>query len=164
MARLRWAQHVALATRSEMQPAGQRDNLLAPLGRHAVSRSRTTAFCAPRQPYQLAEINRRTREEDIQALRAAAIALEHPRLAGRLAEIAGKPIALFNRTLPEVASKAIVVATTQALNTALRVALLVPPTAEFVVQGRGEHVDAAVFNGDCVGAECASRNGKALVL
>jgi EcsC protein family len=62
-------------------------------------------------------------EEDIQALREAVVALEHPGLAARLAEIAGKPIELFNRALPEVASKAIAVATTQALNTALRVAL-----------------------------------------
>jgi hypothetical protein len=42
--------------------------------------------------------------------------LEHPRLAARLAEIAGKPIELFNRALPETASKAITVATPQALN------------------------------------------------
>ena len=46
-----------------------------------------------------------------------------PRLAARLTEIAGKPIELFNRALPETASKAIAVSTTQALNTALRVAL-----------------------------------------
>jgi hypothetical protein len=45
--------------------------------------------------------------------------LEHPRLDARLAEIARKPIELFNRALPETASKAIAVATTQALNTAL---------------------------------------------
>ena len=62
-------------------------------------------------------------EEDIQALRTAVATLEHPRLAARLSEIAGKPIELFNRALPETASKAIAVAATQALNTALRVAL-----------------------------------------
>ncbi len=62
-------------------------------------------------------------EEDIQALRTAVATLEHPRLAVRLSEIAGKPIELFNRALPETASKAIAVATTQVLNTALRVAL-----------------------------------------
>jgi hypothetical protein len=62
-------------------------------------------------------------EEDIQALRAAVATLEHPGFAARLAEIAGKPIELFNRALPETASKAMAVATTQALNTALRVAL-----------------------------------------
>jgi hypothetical protein len=44
-------------------------------------------------------------------------------LAARLSEIAGKPVELFNRALPETASKAIAVATTRALNTALRVAL-----------------------------------------
>jgi hypothetical protein len=43
-------------------------------------------------------------------------------------------------------------------------ARLIPPTAEFVVQGGGEHVDAAIFDSDCIGAECASGNRKALVL
>jgi EcsC protein family len=62
-------------------------------------------------------------EDDLEALRAAVEALEHPGLAARLAEIAGKPIELFNRALPETASKAIATATTQALNTALRMAL-----------------------------------------
>ena len=60
---------------------------------------------------------------DLQALRTAVAALEHPGLAARLAEIAGKPIELFNRALPETASTAIAMATTQALDTALRVAL-----------------------------------------
>ena len=62
-------------------------------------------------------------EDDVQALRIAVETLEHPRLAARLAEIAGKPIELFNRALPETASRAIAVSTAQALNTALRVAL-----------------------------------------
>jgi hypothetical protein len=62
-------------------------------------------------------------EGDLQALRTAVAALEHPRLAAHLAEIAGKPIELFNRALPETASKAIAATTTQALNVALRVAL-----------------------------------------
>jgi hypothetical protein len=38
-----------------------------------------------------------------------------------LTEIAGKLIELFNRALPEAASKAIAVTTTQALNSALRI-------------------------------------------
>jgi EcsC protein family len=53
------------------------------------------------------------RAEDIQALHMAVATLEHPRLAARLAEIAGKPIEL--RALPDTASKAIALATTQAL-------------------------------------------------
>jgi hypothetical protein len=61
--------------------------------------------------------------EDIKALRVAVVALENPGLAARLAEIAGRPVELFNRALPEAASKAIAVATTRALNTALRAAL-----------------------------------------
>jgi hypothetical protein len=62
-------------------------------------------------------------EEDVQALRRAVATLEHPRLAARVADIAGKPLELFNRALPEPASKAIAAATTTALNSALRVAL-----------------------------------------
>ena len=53
-------------------------------------------------------------EEDVQALRTAVTTLEHPSFAARLAEIAGKPIELFNRALPETASKAIAAATSQA--------------------------------------------------
>ena len=41
-------------------------------------------------------------EEDLQALRTAVAALEHPGLAARLAEIAGKPITMFARTLARV--------------------------------------------------------------
>jgi hypothetical protein len=72
---------------------------------------------------QPATITGLMQEDDIQALRAAVATLEHPSFAARLAELAGKPIELFNRALPETASKAIAVATTKALNTALRVAL-----------------------------------------
>ena len=70
-----------------------------------------------------ATITATMQEDDLQALCTAVAALEHPRLAARLAEIAGKPIELFNRALPETVSKAIAIATTQALNTALRMAL-----------------------------------------
>jgi hypothetical protein len=62
-------------------------------------------------------------QEDLKALRAAVAALEHPRLAARLADIARKPIELFGRALPETASKAVAAATTKALNAALAVAL-----------------------------------------
>src|SRR3984957_4525923 len=62
-------------------------------------------------------------ESDVEALRTAVATLARPRLAARLAEIAGKPIELFNRALPETASKAIALTTTQALNAALKVAL-----------------------------------------
>jgi len=92
--------------------------MLAPL-----SHSRMVASYGRQEPTQFSEIIRRMQEEDIQALRAAVATLEHPGFAARLAEIGGKPIELFNRALPETASKAIAVATTQALNTALRVAL-----------------------------------------
>jgi EcsC protein family len=62
-------------------------------------------------------------EEDLNALRSAVAALEHPGLAARLGAIAGKPIELLGRALPEAASKAVATATTKALNAALAVAL-----------------------------------------
>jgi hypothetical protein len=62
-------------------------------------------------------------EEDLIALRAAIHTLEHPGLAVRLAEIAGKPIELVGRALPDTASKAITAATTKALNAASVMAL-----------------------------------------
>jgi EcsC protein family len=58
-------------------------------------------------------------EEDITELRAAVKTLEHPGLAVRLAEIAGKPIELVGKALPETVSKAVTAATTKALNAAL---------------------------------------------
>jgi hypothetical protein len=76
-------------------------------------------------------------------LQAAVATLEHPSLVARLGEIAGKPIELLGRALPETASKAIGAATTKALNAALAVAHYaeraqgcIRPTA----QGTGSHV------------------------
>jgi hypothetical protein len=43
----------------------------------------------------------RMTEEDLDALRAAVATLEHPGLAARLGNIAGKPIELVGRALPE---------------------------------------------------------------
>jgi hypothetical protein len=63
------------------------------------------------------------KEEDVIALRSAVATLEHPGLAARVGEIAGKPIELLGRALPEAASKAVAAATTKALNAALAVAL-----------------------------------------
>src|SRR6266700_1891902 len=65
----------------------------------------------------------RMTEEDLEALRAAAATLEHPGLAARLGNIAGKPIELVGRALPEAASEAVAAATTKALHAALAVAL-----------------------------------------
>ena len=62
-------------------------------------------------------------EEDLDALRVAAATLEHPSLASRLGNIAGKPIELVGRALPEAASEAVAAATTKALYAALAVAL-----------------------------------------
>jgi len=55
----------------------------------------------------------RMTEEDLDALRAAAATLEHPGLAARLGNIAGKPIELVGRALPEATSKAVAAATTK---------------------------------------------------
>ena len=65
----------------------------------------------------------RMAEEDLNALRAAVATLEHPALAARLGNIAGKPIELVGRALPAAASEAVATATTKALHAALAVAL-----------------------------------------
>src|SRR5436305_7465731 len=65
----------------------------------------------------------RMAEEDLNALRAAVTTLEQPALAGRLGNIAGKPIELVGRALPAAASEAVATATTKALHAALAVAL-----------------------------------------
>jgi hypothetical protein len=62
-------------------------------------------------------------EQDLKVLRAAVEALEHPSLAARLADLAGKPLDLMRQALPAGASRAIAAATTNGLNAALRVAL-----------------------------------------
>jgi len=53
----------------------------------------------------------RMAEEDLGALREAAATLEHPGLAARLGNIAGKPIELVGRALPEAASKTVALRT-----------------------------------------------------
>ena len=65
----------------------------------------------------------RMAEEELNALRAAVATLEHPALAARLGNIAGKPIELVGRALPAAASEAVATATTKALHAALAVAL-----------------------------------------
>jgi hypothetical protein len=62
-------------------------------------------------------------EADLKALRIAVAALEHPGLAARLGNIAGKPIELMRQALPAGASKAVEAATAKGLNAALTVAL-----------------------------------------
>jgi hypothetical protein len=62
-------------------------------------------------------------EDDLNKLYAAVQALKHPSLAARLSDLAGRPIQLMRDALPQTAYKAITLATTKALNSALRVAL-----------------------------------------
>jgi hypothetical protein len=61
--------------------------------------------------------------EDLEALRNAVKSLEHPGFAGRLTNIAGKPVELIGYALPSFASKAIASATSKGLEAALKVAL-----------------------------------------
>jgi hypothetical protein len=69
------------------------------------------------------QVNPRMTDEDAKALRAAVQALEHPGLAARLSNIAGKPIELMRQALPAGASEAIAAATTKGLTAAMTVAL-----------------------------------------
>jgi EcsC protein family len=62
-------------------------------------------------------------QEDSAALQGAVQSLEHPGLAARLTQMAGKPVELIGSALPVSASHAIATATGKALEVALRVAL-----------------------------------------
>ena len=92
-------------------------------------------------------------EEDLNALQAAVATLEHPSLAARLGEIAGRPIELLGRALPETASKAIGAATTKALNAALAVALRTmqnePMAASALLTGSDVGCGGRQFRFDC---------------
>ena len=61
---------------------------------------------------------------DIEALRGAINLLEYPSLDARTANLAGKPIELIGHALPAGSSRAISLATTKALEAALKVAVL----------------------------------------
>jgi len=61
--------------------------------------------------------------EDLAALRRAVQLLEHPGLAARLTNMAGKPVELIGDVLPASAKHAITSATSKALELALKVAL-----------------------------------------
>jgi hypothetical protein len=66
-------------------------------------------------------------QEDIEALRKAVTALEHPSLAARLTNIVGKPVELIGYALPAFASTTIASATSKGLEAALKVALRTLP-------------------------------------
>jgi EcsC protein family len=61
--------------------------------------------------------------DDLAALARAVQSLEHPGLAARLANMAGRPIELIGQALPAAASQAIAKATSKGLELALEVAL-----------------------------------------
>lgn len=60
---------------------------------------------------------------DLSSLERAVVALEHPSLAARLANMAGRPIEFIGQALPAPAAQAIATATARALDVALNVAL-----------------------------------------
>src|SRR3954471_24418731 len=65
--------------------------------------------------------------EDREALRQAVRALEEPSFVGRLSALAGGPLELLGRALPQAASKAVSQATKTALQRALDYALKTVP-------------------------------------
>jgi hypothetical protein len=65
--------------------------------------------------------------DDLAALERAVRSLEHPSLAARLTNLAGKPVELIGLALPASASHAIATATSKALEVALQAALRTMP-------------------------------------
>ena len=90
-------------------------------------------------------------EEGREALAAAVRRLESPSLAGRLAAIAGKPVALVQRALPAAASTAVARLAKQALERALEVALF-SLRDHRIAGGRKLHSGLAVTSGAIGGA------------
>ncbi len=89
--------------------------------------------------------------EDLQALRAAVLALEHPGLPARLAGMVGKPLDLLAMALPPGARQVISAATHKGLEAALKVAVLTMKDAP----GEGSrllHKSLAVASGAFGGA------------
>jgi hypothetical protein len=67
--------------------------------------------------------------EDLDRLRQAVHALEHPGLAARLSDMVGKPIELIGHALPTGAAEIVSAATSKAIGASLRVALLTMASA-----------------------------------
>ena len=65
--------------------------------------------------------------EDLTALERAVRSLEHPSFATRLTNVVGRPIELVGDVLPTYARRAIAIATSKALQAALKVALRTMP-------------------------------------
>jgi hypothetical protein len=65
--------------------------------------------------------------EDLTALQRAVRSLEHPSFATRLTNVVGRPIELVGDVLPTYARRAIAIATSKALQAALKVALRTMP-------------------------------------
>jgi hypothetical protein len=66
-------------------------------------------------------------EDDLAAIRDAARTLEHSTLIGRLSSLAGRPLEMVTRSLPEPAQEAVSRATEVALKAALRAAIRTVP-------------------------------------
>ena len=90
-------------------------------------------------------------EEDREALRQAVLALEGPSYVARLSAIAGRPVVLLGRALPQVASDVISRATQAALSGALRYALKTIPTEGRDPEAR-IHKALAILSGAIGGA------------
>jgi hypothetical protein len=69
--------------------------------------------------------------DDLTALKNAVRLLEHPSLAARLTNLAGKPVELIGLALPASVSQAITSATSKSLGAALQVALRTMPQKPF---------------------------------
>jgi EcsC protein family len=69
--------------------------------------------------------------DDLIALKSAVRLLEHPSLAARLTNLAGKPVELIGLALPAPVSRAITAATSKSLEAALQVALRTMPQKPF---------------------------------
>jgi hypothetical protein len=91
-------------------------------------------------------------ESDLAAIRDAARMLERSTLVGRLSSLAGRPLEMIGRNLPEPAQAAVSRATDLAMNAALRAALTTIPKREGRARIPGLDTAAAVASGALGGA------------
>ncbi len=89
--------------------------------------------------------------EDREALRQAALTLEHPSLVARLSSFAGRPVELVGNLLPRAASGLVARASRAALRAALKLALTTLPKAP-AKRGRLIHKALAATSGALGGA------------
>jgi hypothetical protein len=112
----------------------------------------TSHITIAEKPSSLAPAGSHPSESDLAAICEAARTLEQSTLVGRLSNLAGRPLEMIGRNLPEPARAAVSRATDLAMNAALRAALTTIPKREGRARIPGLDTAVAVASGALGGA------------